>query len=46
MEKGFAGSGSVKSSGGREYGWTGEDVLGCRSEREEGLDWTETEENG
>ena len=34
--KGRAGSGSVRSSGGMEYGWTGMGVWGCWSVSEEG----------
>lgn len=36
MGKGFAGSGSVRSSGEREYGWTDKGVWDCLSVREEG----------
>lgn len=36
MGKGSAGSGSVRSSGEREYGWTDKGVWGCWSVREVG----------
>lgn len=36
MGKGSAGSGSVRSSGQREYEWTGKGEWGCWSGREEG----------